>query len=307
MSVALISHADCLLHDMGQSHPEQPARIRSIEEHITQSGLDSALQKFSAPLVTGEQLLRVHDAKYIEHIFQLAPKQGFVALDSDTIMNPHSLSAALHAAGAVVYAVDLIMDGKVKSAFCNIRPPGHHAENATAMGFCIFNNIAIGAAHALEHYKLKRVAIIDFDVHHGNGTEDIIKNNKNILLCSSFQHPFYPYSGYDTKSKHIINIPLPLGTTGQTFREKVTELWLQPIAKFKPQMIFISAGFDAYIEDPLSDLLFTESDYAWITQEIKKIADETAHGRIVSSLEGGYHLEGLGRCVVAHIQALLNQ
>lgn len=306
MSVALISHPDCLLHDMGQSHPEQPARIRSIEEHLIQSGLDSLLVKYSAPVVSGEQLLRVHDAKYIEHVFHSAPQDGLVSLDPDTFMNKFSLSAALRAAGAVAYGVDLIMEGKVNAAFCNVRPPGHHAERAHAMGFCIFNNIAVGAAHAIEQYQLKRVAIIDFDVHHGNGTEDIIKNNKKIMLCSSFQHPFYPYSGYDTKSKHIINVPLTVGTTGETFRAKVEEFWLNPLMKFKPEMIFISAGFDGYIKDPLSDLMLTESDYAWVTHEIKKIANYSAHGRIVSSLEGGYDLEGLGSCAVAHIQALIN-
>lgn len=306
MSVALISHPDCLLHDMGESHPEQPARMRAIDDYLVRSGLDSQLKKFEAPVVSGEQLLRVHTAKYIEQVFHLAPVDGLVSLDPDTMMNSYSLTAALRAAGAVAHAVDLIMDGKVDSAFCNVRPPGHHAERGHAMGFCIFNNIAVGAAHALEQYQLKRVAIIDFDVHHGNGTEDIFKNNKKILFCSSFQHPFYPYSGYDTKNKHILNIPLTVGTTSDVFRQKVTEHWLTALIKFKPQMLFISAGFDAYLHDPLSDVMLTEDDFAWITREIKKIAMISAAGRIVSTLEGGYDLNGLGRCAAAHIQALLD-
>ena len=217
MTVALITHPDCLLHDMGEAHPEQPARIQVITDELIATGLDLILKKYLAPLVTREQLLRVHDVNYIDSIFHLAPQAGLVALDPDTFMNPYTLKAAQRAAGAAVLGVDLVMSGEVKAAFCNVRPPGHHAEKDKAMGFCFFNNVAVGVAHALDHYKLERVAIVDFDVHHGNGTENIFHNDERVLLCSSFQHPFYPFSGFDTKNDHIMNLPLPAGTTGKVF------------------------------------------------------------------------------------------
>lgn len=304
MTIAFISHPDCLLHDMGKYHPEQPARLRVIDDELIRVGLEAVLKQYSAPLVTREQLLRVHDEKYIDFIFASSPKEGLVPLDPDTWMNSHTLQAALRAAGAVVLGVDLVMSKETDAAFCNVRPPGHHAEKAKAMGFCFFNNVAVGVAHALEHHKLKRVAIVDFDVHHGNGTEDIFRHDERVLYCSSFQSPFYPFSGANTKSKHISNIPLPAGTTGKIFREKVEEFWFKKIMQFEPEMIFFSAGFDAYLKDEMSDLLLTEDDYAWITQAVKQIADEVCHGRIVSALEGGYELNGLGRCVAAHIRAL---
>ena len=302
MTIAYITHPDCALHEMGTTHPECPARMKVIDEAVKQSNLQTLNEP--APLVTKAQVLRVHDADYFEKIFALAPKEGLRAIDPDTFMNPFTLNAALRAAGAVIYAVDLVMSGRVSSAFCNIRPPGHHAEKKTAMGFCFFNNIAIGVAHALEHYGLKRVAIVDFDVHHGNGTEDIFKNDDRVLFCSSFEHPFYPYSGSDTHSNHIINIPLSAGTTGLLFREQAKKLWFDKIREFKPEMIFFSAGFDAYYHDEMSDLLFKEEDYAWITEQIKAIADEVCQGRVVSALEGGYDLNGLGACALAHMTAL---
>lgn len=301
---ALISHPDCLLHDMGFGHPEQPDRVRVIQAELERSGLNAKLKHYQASLVTREQLLRVHNADYIDQIFAIAPKEGLIAIDPDTAMNPYTLKAAQRAAGAVVLAVDLVMKKEVKAAFCNVRPPGHHAEHARAMGFCFFNNIAVGVAHALEHHKLHRVAIIDFDVHHGNGTEDIFRNEERVLLCSSFEHPFYPHVGADTKSNHIINVPLAAGSTGQMFREKASQYWLCAIEDFKPEMIFFSAGFDAHENDQLADLKFKVEDYAWITHEIKKIADKVCHGRMVSALEGGYALETLGACVVAHVKAL---
>ncbi|MFI4955488.1 MAG: histone deacetylase family protein [Gammaproteobacteria bacterium] len=306
MAVAFISHPDCLLHDMGQHHPEQPARLRVIDEELALRGLNARLEKHLAPLAAREQLLRVHTAEYIESIYQLAPQTGLVSLDPDTAMNPYTLTAALRAAGAVIYAVDLVMQGAVKAAFCSIRPPGHHAERDRAMGFCFFNNVAVGVAHALEHYQLKRVAIVDFDVHHGNGTENIFQHDERVLLCSSFQHPFYPFSGATTKSSHIINLPLPAGSGGEVFRKKAAELWFEPIKQFQPDMLFFSAGFDAYINDEMANLRFTEDDYAWITQEIKQIAEITCQGRMISALEGGYDLAGLGKCVAAHIGELLS-
>lgn len=305
MATALISHPDCLLPDIGKDHPEQPARLQVINDELIRTGLYDVLKHYLAPLVNREQLLRVHDENYINYIFQISPKKGLVSLDQDTWMNPYSLTAALRAAGAVVLGVDLVMSGEIDSAFCNIRPPGHHAERAKAMGFCFFNNIAIAAAHALEHYNLNRVAIVDFDVHHGNGTENIFQHDKRVLYCSSFQHPFYPFSGTETQSKHIINVPFPAGTTGEVFREKVEEFWFEKIIQFEPEMIFFSAGFDAYIRDEMSDLLLTVADYAWITLKIKQIADNICQGRIVSALEGGYALNGLGACVAAHIKTLL--
>ena len=306
MSVAIISHKDCLLHEMGISHPEQPARIVAIENELIRSGLEPLLEKHTSPMVTREQLIRAHAPDYVDYIFQASPQIGMVALDPDTSMNPYTLNAAMRAAGALVYAVDLVMDGKIKAAFCNVRPPGHHAERAHAMGFCFFNNIAVGVAHALAHHKLSRIAIIDFDVHHGNGTENIFSNEARVLLCSSFEHPFYPFCGADTVSNHIINIPLPARATGTLFRQEVEKKWLQQVREFKPELIFFSAGFDAYKDDFLADLLFVESDYAWITQEIKKIAEASCQGRMISTLEGGYNLDGLGRCAAAHIRALLD-
>lgn len=305
MTISIISHPDCELHEMGSHHPESPDRLSAIQDRLIASGLDLLLQHHNAPLATREQLCRVHDADYVEQIFRLSPEQGHVEIDSDTSMNPHTLTAALRAAGAMVLGVDLVMSGKTSAAFCNTRPPGHHAEHNKAMGFCIFNNIAVGAAHALHDYNLERVAIVDFDVHHGNGTEDIFRDEPKVLLCSIFQHPFYPYTGSDSRSKHIINIPLPAGTDSKKFREAVTSHWLPKLEAFQPELILISAGFDAHIEDEMSGLHLVEEDYSWVTTQIKTIADKYAHGRIVSTLEGGYALSALGRSAAAHINALM--
>jgi acetoin utilization deacetylase AcuC-like enzyme len=303
--LALISHPDCRLHEMGTFHPEQPARLAAIEQALIRAGLDKSLLKWEAPLATREQLLRVHEAGYIDDIVAHSPTQGLIPLDPDTAMNPYTLQAALRAAGAVVLAVDAVLQGKTDAVFCNVRPPGHHAERARAMGFCFFNNVAVGVAHALERYGLHRVAIVDFDVHHGNGTEDIFNQEKRVLFCSSFQHPFYPGSGADTHSEHIINLPLASGTTGQVFRERARAVWFKAIAAFKPELIFFSAGFDAYAHDEMANLQLMPDDYAWLTQEVKKITADSTQGRVIPVLEGGYDLEGLGQCALAHIQALL--
>ncbi len=305
MTISIISHPDCALHEMGEHHPESPARLSAIQDQLLASGLDIILQHHDAPLATREQLCRAHDADYVEQIFLKSPQDGQVWLDPDTSMNPHSLSAALRAAGAAVLAVDLVMTGKSSAAFCNVRPPGHHAKHNKAMGFCIFNNIAVGAAHALQAYKLKRIAIVDFDVHHGNGTEDIFREAPQVLFCSTFQHPFYPDTGSDTTSPHIVNVPLAAGTDGAAFRDAVTSHWLPRLEKFKPELILISAGFDAHAEDDMAGLRLVDQDFAWVTGEVKKIADKYAKGRIVSTLEGGYALSALGRGVAAHINALL--
>lgn len=304
MQTAYISHPLCSKHDMGAHHPECPARIHAIEDQLIASGLFVYLQHHDALEATREQLLRVHDADYLDYIASIAPQHGMVQLDGDTAMNTYSYHAALRAAGAVVMAVDLVMEGKVENAFCNIRPPGHHAERGRAMGFCLFNNVAVGAAHALAHHGLKRVAIADFDVHHGNGTENIFRDDPRVMLCSTFQHPFYPYVGADSGNDHIINVPLPAGTDGAEFRAAVTQHWLPALERFQPEFLFFSAGFDAHRDDDMAMLRLTEPDYAWVTQQIKLIADKYAHGRIVSALEGGYELHVLGRSAQAHIKVL---
>ena len=306
MTTAFISHPDCARHEMGAGHPECPARLAAISDQLIASGVDTLLRHYQAPLVTQAQLSRVHDEEFIERIFQLAPKgDALVRIDPDTAMNAYTLTAALRAAGAVIQAVDLVMEGEVSNAFCSVRPPGHHAEHDRAMGFCFFNNLAVGTAHALDAWELERVAIVDFDVHHGNGTENIFKDQPHVLLCSTFQHPFYPYSDANNGSDHIINIPLPAGTTGDEFRRAVQAHWLQPLAEFRPQLILISAGFDGHKEDEMAEFRLTEKDYAWVTEEVKTIADAHANGRIVSVLEGGYALSALGRSVAAHIKVLL--
>jgi acetoin utilization deacetylase AcuC-like enzyme len=290
---------------MGEHHPECPARLEAIQNRLISSGLDFVLLHHDAPLATREQLCRVHDSEFVEQIFATSPAEGHVRLDPDTGMNPHSLTAALHAAGAVVHGVDLVMSGQANSAFCCVRPPGHHAERDRAMGFCLFNNIAVGAAHALEAHGLERVAIVDFDVHHGNGTEDIFRDKPNVMFCSTFQHPFYPNTGVATDTDHIVNVPLAAGAGGSEFRAAVESHWLPKLEAFAPELVLVSAGFDAHAEDDIANLRLVERDFTWVTAEIKGIADRHAGGRIVSSLEGGYNLSALGRSVAAHISALL--
>jgi len=304
VQTAYISHPLCLKHDMGTHHPECPARLHAIEDQLIASGLFGYLQHHQAPEASREQLLRVHTADYLDRIIAAAPQQGLVALDGDTLMNPFSYPAALRAAGAVVMGVDLVLAGEVENAFCNIRPPGHHAERSKAMGFCIFNNVAVGAAHALAVRGLDRVAIVDFDVHHGNGTEDIFAADPRVILCSTFQHPFYPYSGAESTSANLVNVPLKAGSGGVEFRAAVTEHWMPALEKFKPELVMISAGFDAHREDDMSSLALLEADYAWVTARIKEMASRHANRRIVSVLEGGYELHALGRSATAHIKEL---
>ncbi len=289
---------------MGAHHPECPARIHAVEDQLIASGLIGYLQHHDAPEATREQLLRVHDAAYLDSIIAAAPQHGSVDLDGDTSLNPFTYPAALRAAGAGVLAVDLVMAGKVENAFCNIRPPGHHAERARAMGFCIFNNVAVAAAHALEAHGLSRVAIADFDVHHGNGTENIFHDDPRVMLCSTFQHPFYPYCGADSGNEHIINVPMTAGSGGEVFREAVTKQWLPALEEFKPELLLISAGFDAHREDDMSMIRLVEADYAWVTEQLKALAERHCHKRIVSVLEGGYELHALGRSAMAHVKML---
>ena len=305
MATAFITHPDCLKHEMGPHHPECPARLQAVYDAFRQSGLMSSLKAVEAPLATREQLTAAHAAEYVDAIFDVAPTHDYASLDPDTAMNPYSLVAAQRAAGAVVKGVDMVMAGEVTNAFCAVRPCGHHATVDRSMGFCIFNNVAVGAAHALDAHRLDRVAILDFDVHHCNGTEDIFHEDDRVMLCSSFQHPYYPGTGADTGNTHIVPTPLPARTGSAKFRAAIESTWFPALERFKPELVIISAGFDAHKDDPLAYLELDEDDYAWITRRIREMADQYAEGRIVSALEGGYNLGALGRSAVAHVQALM--
>ena len=305
MTTAFITHPDCLKHEMGPHHPECPARLQAVYDAFEASGMMPQLRQIEAPLATRAQLAAAHAADYVDAIFDAAPKHGYAPLDPDTSMNPYSLIAARRAAGAVVKGVDLVMSGEIANAFCAVRPCGHHATYNRSMGFCIFNNVAVGAVHALEAHGLDRVAILDFDVHHGNGTEDIFTAVDRVMLCSSFQHPYYPGTGADTGNAHVIPTPLSARTNGPKFRAAIESTWFPALEKFKPELFIISAGFDAHIDDPLAYLELVEDDYVWITQRIRQMADAYAEGRIVSALEGGYNLGALGRSAVAHVRALM--
>ncbi|MDX8378693.1 MAG: histone deacetylase family protein [Gallionella sp.] len=304
MQTGYLTHPACLKHDMGSDHPESPARIQAIDDQLIASGLLSYLAQYTAPRVTREQLLRVHTESYVASVFERSPQADLIYLDGDTAMNPYSLEAALHAAGAAVYAVDLVMTGRVENAFCNIRPPGHHAGRNNAAGFCLFNNVAVAAAHAQAQYGLQRVAIADFDVHHGNGTANIFHDTPQVMLCSTFRHPYYPYCGANSQNEQIINTPLAAGATGDDFRDAVTQHWLPALTQFSPQLILISAGFDAHYEDDMGGLALRDADYVWVTEQLKTIAAEQAENRIISVLEGGYALAALGRSATAHIKVL---
>lgn len=305
MSIAYISHPDCLLHDVGQDHPEQPGRLRAIQDQLISTGMELVMSMYEAPRAKREHLELAHEPDYISMLYTDAPHEGILELDGDTFMMPKTLDAALRAAGAVVMGVDLVMSQEATAAFCAVRPPGHHAERDRAMGFCYFNNVAVGAAYAIDKHGLDRVAIIDFDVHHGNGTEHIFATDPRVLFCSSFQHPFYPFTGHETETDHIVNITLPAGTDGAEFRRQVEEHWVPALHHFKPQLVMISAGFDGHISDEMGHLRLREADYDWVTGMLKGIADQYAEGRIVSTLEGGYDLGSLARSVLAHLDALL--
>jgi acetoin utilization deacetylase AcuC-like enzyme len=304
MPAAFITHSDCSKHEMGAHHPEQPARLSAIEDQLIASGIAPHLARYEAPLATDEQLARVHPIEYVQAIREASPGRGTVHLDPDTAMNPYTLQAALRAAGAAVLAVDLILTGKAWTAFCAVRPPGHHACRFRSMGFCIFNNVAVAARHALRAHGLERVAIVDFDVHHGNGTEDIFEGDEQVLMASIFQHPFYPYSGTEHPASNMFNVPLAAGAGSRELREAVTETWLPALEEFRPQLVLFSAGFDAHAEDDMAMLRFTDADYAWVTSEVKQVARRHAQGRMASVLEGGYALSALGRSVVQHVRVL---
>lgn len=305
MRTAYITHPDCQGHDTGPGHPEHAGRLYAIEDQFVASGLDNVLRYVDAPLASDEQLLRVHSREHVEAIRAAIPESGYARLDPDTVIGPRSLEAAYRAAGSVVAAVDLVMGGEMESAFCGVRPPGHHAESSRAMGFCLFDNIAVGAAHALETYGLERVAIVDFDVHHGNGTEEIFQNESRILFCSTFEHPFYPFTPLLENTPTRISVPLTANAKGDEFRAAVTDHWLPALETLQPEMVFVSAGFDAHRDDDMSHVSLTDADFKWVSERIVDIANQSASGRIVSVLEGGYELKSLARCVETHVRVLM--
>ncbi|MGJ8669875.1 MAG: histone deacetylase family protein [Oceanococcus sp.] len=306
MNIAYYSHPDCLLHEIAAGHPEQANRVRVIDEALQRDEeLAVCLRRLEAPLAATETLKLAHSETYVDALLALNPAQGqSIRLDEDTAINAWSLQAARRAAGAVVAAVDAVLDGSQQRAFCNVRPPGHHAEHGTAMGFCLFNSIAIGALHALERHGLQRVAVVDFDVHFGNGTSNILRIDPRVLLLSSCQYPLYPLHEIPQASASEINIILPSDSDGNDFRTAVERQWLPALEAFDAELVLISAGFDAHADDPLAGLRWQAEDYAWITQQICQTTKQSALGRVVSSLEGGYHLKALASCALAHTRAL---
>ena len=307
------THRDCRLHEMGPGHPECPARLDAIEDRLLVSGVSAALDHREAPLASLADIELAHDRMHVAALRGLSLRlveeeeaggSPYFQLDTDTAMNRHTWTAALRAAGAAVDAVDAIMAGELENAFCSVRPPGHHAEHKKAMGFCFFNNVAVAAKYALQRHNLKRVAVIDFDVHHGNGTEDILAGDERALMVSIFQHPFYPYSGDQDPAPNMLNVPVPAYTKGMDVREIVEMVWMPRLEAFKPEMIFVSAGFDAHRDDDMGQLGLTEQDYTWITMRIKDVARRFANKRIVSCLEGGYVMGPLARSVEAHVRVL---
>lgn len=309
MSTAYFTHADCRRHDMGRGHPECPARLDAIEDHFLATGLADVLARHDdAAVARPEDLAHAHASLYLgelEETFERVAESGeLTAVDPDTAACRHTRQAALRAAGAAVAATDMVLDGRAENAFCAIRPPGHHATRDAAMGFCFYNNVAIAARHALDVRGLQRVAIVDFDVHHGNGTEDIIAGDERMLMVSIFQDQLYPFSGNEPKAGNMLNVPVPAYTKGDEVREIVDQQWLPLLEKFRPQMIFISAGFDAHRDDDLGRLGLVEADYEWITRRLVDVAKRHAQGRIVSCLEGGYNLGALARSAAAHVRVL---
>ena len=303
-ATAWFTHADCGAHEMGTWHPESPSRLGAIEDRMIASGLADVVTRETVPLADDADLLRVHTQAHLDRLRAIAPDAGYAALDADTMMCSGTIAAVWRAAGAAVAATDAVIAGRARNAFCAIRPPGHHATQRQAMGFCFVNNVAVAVRRALEVHGLERVAVVDFDVHHGNGTEDILAGDARVLMVGLFQHPFYPYSGVDRPAANMINVPLPAYTDGAAVRAMVEARWLPALEAFAPQMIFISAGFDAHREDDLGQMRLVEADYAWMTQRIMDVAERHAGGRIVSCLEGGYNLSALGRSVAAHVKVL---
>jgi acetoin utilization deacetylase AcuC-like enzyme len=307
MTTALITHPACLDHVMPSGHPESPDRLRAVLAALDAPEFKSLLRE-QAPQATMEQIALAHPGGFAAALLARAPQQGFSYIDGDTPMSPGSAAAALYAAGAVVRAVDMVMQGTVQNAFCAVRPPGHHAESNRAMGFCLFNNVAVGALWAREKWKCKRLAVIDFDVHHGNGTQEIFQNDPDLFYASTHQAPFYPGTGamHETGvAGNVVNASLPAGAGGDAFKAAMTTRILPAMDAFHPDLILISAGFDAHMQDPLANLWLEEEDFAWATRQIMAIADRCCTGRVVCALEGGYDLTALAACVQAHVKALM--
>ncbi|TXH05889.1 MAG: histone deacetylase family protein [Nevskiaceae bacterium] len=304
--VAWITHPACALHDMGADHPESPRRLAAIEDRLLVAGLKDFLLQCEAPRAPEESLARVHDAGHVRRILDADTREGEVQIDGDTLMNRHSHEAALRAAGAGLLAVDLVMSDRAGLAFCAVRPPGHHAERARAMGFCLFNNIAVAAAHALAR-GLTRVAILDFDLHYGNGTADIFKSDRRVLLCSTYQHPLYPHWAGIPGADNLLDVPLPAGTGSREFRAAVADRWLPALERFQPELLLVSAGFDAHMADPLGDLCLSTDDYRWLGTVIQGVADACCQGRVVAMLEGGYELHALARSVEAFLTPFVGE
>ncbi len=307
------THPACRRHEMGAGHPECPQRLDAIEDRLLVTGVGDALERREATPASLADLELAHDRLHVAALRGLreelaeqvaAGGSAYTHLDPDTAINAHTWDASLHAAGAVVDAVDAVMAGELENAFCAVRPPGHHACRNQAMGFCFFNNVAVGARYALERHGLRRVAVIDFDVHHGNGTEDILAGDPRVLMCGIFQQALYPFSGDVPLGPNMVNVPVPAYTRGMDVREMIEIVWMPRLEEFRPEMVFVSAGFDAHREDDLGQLGLTEADYTWITGRIKDVARRHARGRIVSALEGGYNLDALGRSVEAHVRVL---
>jgi acetoin utilization deacetylase AcuC-like enzyme len=298
---------------MGAGHPECPARLDAIEDQMLVSGVGDALARYDAPQASLADLELAHDRMHVAALRgmtdrlreeMLAGGPSYAQIDTDTSINVHTWDAALRAAGAALAATDAVMAGEIENAFCSVRPPGHHATHDKAMGFCFFNNVAVAAKYALERYKLQRVAVVDFDVHHGNGTEDILANDPRALMVSIFQHPFFPYSGDKDPAPNMVNVPVAAYTRGMDIREIIEMMWIPRLEAFKPEMIFVSAGFDGHREDDMGQLGLTEQDYAWMTMRVKDVARRFSKGRIVSCLEGGYVMGPLARSVEAHVRVL---
>lgn len=306
MLPAYISHPDCRKHEMGSLHPECPQRLDAIHDHLLVKGLLDCMQPYDAPLATEAQLGRAHALLHVHEIAAKVPAEGdYEAIDPDTWMNPHTYQAALRAAGAAVLATDLVLGGKAPAAFCNVRPPGHHAGRGFASGFCFFNNAVVGVRHALDVHNLERVALIDFDVHHGNGSEDILCDDPRTLMCSTFERDLYPFCGYEPMGQNMVNVPLAPRSGAEAFRAAVEQRWIPALDAFKPQMIFVSAGFDAHRDDDMATLGLLDADYEWVTRKIMEVADRHAQGRVVSCLEGGYDLHALARSVGLHVKVLI--
>jgi acetoin utilization deacetylase AcuC-like enzyme len=306
MTTLLYTHPACLEHDPGSHHPESPHRLRAVLAALAQPEF-ARLERREAPRGGLDEVMRVHPRPFIEAVLAAVPTRGHAALDADTVLSPGSGEAALRAVGAVVAAVDAVVAGEGDNAFCAVRPPGHHAETDHAMGFCLFNSVAIGAQRARQTHGLERAAVIDFDVHHGNGTQEIFENNPHVFYASTHQSPLYPGTGArsETGVGNIVNVPLRPGSGSLEFRRAFDEVILPALEDFRPDIVLISAGFDAHRRDPLAQLMLVEADYAWITERLVAAAARHCEGRIISSLEGGYDLEALGASAAAHVRTLM--